>query len=227
MLTTDHRHRVAAERRNRMRVRLMNSALSLMAAHGPSGTSIDDVIVQAGVSRGTFYKYFETPTDLVAALAQEVSNEILRAIDPLVLQFSEPAERLSAGVRLMLRLVRVHPILGSFIVRLGWPNVDRTNHLFYSYVARDLRLGMRVGHFERNPLDLALNLVAGSLIGAIHTITTSPVQASYADQMAVCILQGLGVPSKEAKRIVSIKLSSPQMASDSIFANVSESFKLA
>jgi TetR/AcrR family transcriptional regulator, ethionamide resistance regulator len=206
-----------------MRIRLMNAALNLMAVHGPAGTSIDDVIAQAQVSRGSFYKYFETPADLVSALAQEVSNEMLKLVDPLVLQFTDPAERIAAGIRLMLRVVRAHPVLGSFIVRLGWPNVDHSNHLFYSYVARDIRLGMRLGQFERTHLDVALNLVAGSLIGAVHTVSSSSVSSNYPDQMAICILRGLGVKTKEAQRIIAIKLASPRLASDSIFSTVNES----
>jgi TetR/AcrR family transcriptional regulator, ethionamide resistance regulator len=197
-----------------------------MAVHGPAGTSIDDVIAQAQVSRGSFYKYFETPGDLVIELAQEVSNEMLKLVDPHVLQFTDPAERIGAGIRLMLRVVRAHPVLGGFIVRLGWPNVDHSHHLFYSYVARDLRLGMRVGQFERTHLDVALNLIAGSLIGAVHTITSTSVPNNYPDQMAVCVLKGLGVKSKEVQRIVALKLASPRLAGDSIFSTVTESLNI-
>ena len=44
-----------------MRRRLFGSALQLVAKQGPAATSIDQVIQAAEVSRGTFYKYFDTP----------------------------------------------------------------------------------------------------------------------------------------------------------------------
>ena len=64
----DHRQRVAAERRERMRSRLLASAMKLIAEKGPAATSIDDVISAAEVSRGTFYKYFPSPDALVLSL---------------------------------------------------------------------------------------------------------------------------------------------------------------
>lgn len=51
MENQDHRTRVAAQRRERMRSRLLSSTLELIAAQGPSSTSIDDVIAAAGVGR--------------------------------------------------------------------------------------------------------------------------------------------------------------------------------
>ncbi len=210
-----------------MRTRLMTSALQLMAANGPAQTSIDDVINHAEVSRGTFYKYYETTSDLVVALATKVSNEMLRALDPLVLQFDDPAERLAAGIRLMLRFVRSYPVLGSFVVRLGWPAINHNEHMFYTYVVRDIKLGIRTGSFDRMNLDVATNIMAGSLIGAIHTVSTTPAPSNYPEQMAVGVLRGLGVSHQETQRIIAIKLPSPKLGSDSIFLTVTESLKLS
>src|SRR3546814_16689412 len=57
----DFRIRVAADRRERMRARLLDAVLDLYQP-GRCGAHlvIDDVIQTAGVSRGTFYKYFES-----------------------------------------------------------------------------------------------------------------------------------------------------------------------
>src|SRR4030095_10645030 len=83
MDSQDHRPRVAAERRERMRSRLLSSALQLVAAQGPSSTSIDDVIAAAEVSRGTFYKYFPSPEALVQELAFEVAKDLVYMADPV------------------------------------------------------------------------------------------------------------------------------------------------
>jgi TetR/AcrR family transcriptional regulator, ethionamide resistance regulator len=220
MSKSDHRPRVAFERRQKMRVRLLNAALDLVAVHGPMGTSIDDVIVHANVSRGTFYKYFASPSDLVREVALEVSNEFLKVVDKGVMEFTDPSERISAGVRLCLRIVRQNPLLGSFIVRLGWPNLSYADHPSYAFLEQDLRLGIRLRKFDRLPIGVAVNLVAGSLVGAIHAVSTMEVTGGYPDQVALCVLKGLGVGGDEARRIVSLKLSSPQLTVDGIFSNV-------
>jgi TetR/AcrR family transcriptional regulator, ethionamide resistance regulator len=223
MIETDHRTRFAAERRERMRVRLMQSALQLMATHGPMQTSIDDVINHAEVSRGTFYKYFDAPSDLVMAVAMQVSNEMLHVLDPLVLKFDHPAERLAAGIRLMLRLVRSYPVLGGFVTRLGWPHLNHEDHMFYTYVVRDIKLGIRTEHFERMHLDVATNMTAGAVIGAIHTMTTGSAPHNFPEQTAMRILRGLGMSPVEAQRVTSIKLLAPKLPSSSIILSAAES----
>jgi len=65
---SDHRPRVAAERRARMRRKLVESALLVFAGKGVDASVIEDVIVAAGVSRGTFYNYFRTNAELLAAV---------------------------------------------------------------------------------------------------------------------------------------------------------------
>ena len=102
----DHRPRVAALRRERMRSRLIESALTLVAKNGVAATSIDDITSEAQVSRGTFYKYFDSPSALVEAVAKEVTNRLLALIDPVVLTHDDPVKRVATGVRLVLGLAR-------------------------------------------------------------------------------------------------------------------------
>ena len=52
-LREDHRTRVAAEKRARMRRKLVESALLVFAEKGVDASVIEDVIAVAGVSRGT------------------------------------------------------------------------------------------------------------------------------------------------------------------------------
>ena len=129
MENQDHRPRVAAERRERMRARLLGSALQLVAAKGPAATSIDDIIAAAEVSRGTFYKYFPSPDALVRELAFEVAKDLVCLADPLVRERSDPAERVACGIRLVARLALHHPAAAGFLVQLGWPDTQGENAL--------------------------------------------------------------------------------------------------
>ena len=80
----NHRTRVAAERRKRTRMRLLESALVLCAQQGPEAPMIDDVIQHAGVSRGSFYNYFKTYEELLEAVAVQVGEDLVRIVDPAV-----------------------------------------------------------------------------------------------------------------------------------------------
>ncbi len=54
VIREDHRPRVAAEKRARMRRKLIENALLVFAEKGVDASVIDDVIRTANVSRGTF-----------------------------------------------------------------------------------------------------------------------------------------------------------------------------
>jgi TetR/AcrR family transcriptional regulator, ethionamide resistance regulator len=196
----DHRQRVAAERRDRMRARLLSSAMRLIAKKGPADTSIDDVISLAEVSRGTFYKYFSSPEVLVRDLAIEVANELIRMAEPVVQSYDDPAERVCAGMRIVTRLAIDHPLAATFLVRLGWPDA-RSPNLLLDFVKRDLTEGIRQDRFNNMPIALALNIVTGACLGATARMLEPDCEHDFAEQSAAAALRGLGMDAKSAERI--------------------------
>src|SRR5688572_6508878 len=85
----DHRVRVAALRREKMRARLLEAALIVFSQHGVEASVIDEITSVAGVSRGTFYNYFRTNEELLTAVAVEAGGEIAAAVMAL---FDEPPD---------------------------------------------------------------------------------------------------------------------------------------
>jgi AcrR family transcriptional regulator len=216
----DHRHRVAAERRERMRARLLASAMRLVAEKGPAATSIDDVISAAEVSRGTFYKYFPSPDVLVRELAIEIANELIAMAEPVVLSYEDPAERVSSGIRLVARLAIDHPLAATFLVRLGWPDARGPNMLL-DFVKRDLTEGIRQGRFMRMPVALALNIVTGAVLGATHCMLDPGSDPDFAEQSAAAALRALGVDAKGAERIATSALKQVAILTEGLLTETS------
>lgn len=202
----DHRPRVAAERRERMRARLLGSALHLIAQQGPAATSIDDVIAAAEVSRGTFYKYFPSPEALVQELAFEVAKDLVFLADPVVQERDDPAERVACGIRLVARLALHHPAAAGFLVQLGWPDTTEGENALLGFVRRDIEQGMKLGRFCEMPMPLALNMVSGAVIGAIHCMLKPGCEEGFAELTAAATLRALGVPARTAHTIAHKRL---------------------
>jgi AcrR family transcriptional regulator len=73
------------------RQEILTAALRCFARNGFHSTTITDIVRESGVSQGTFYLYFETKDDVIAALADDRSqgDAIINAIagaeaDPVV-----------------------------------------------------------------------------------------------------------------------------------------------
>src|ERR1700691_3185860 len=97
---SDHRPRVAAEKRARMRRKLVESALLVFAEKGVDASVIADVIGAAGVSRGTFYSYFRAIAELLVAVNEELNDEISTLIKAQVRPDPDPTARRWMGFRL-------------------------------------------------------------------------------------------------------------------------------
>lgn len=71
---------------------LMDAAATLFIAKGVEATIVDEIVAAAGVSKGTFYHYFETKADIVAALRARFSETFLARVDAGVRACSEDWE---------------------------------------------------------------------------------------------------------------------------------------
>jgi len=210
----NHRTRVGAKRRERTRARLLESALLVFAQKGPQAV-IEDVIAQAGVARGSFYNYFRTNDELLEAVASEINDDLLRAIDPVVQLCGDPAERIACGARLLLRLVRRFPLYGHFMAGLPFPAAN-SSLLGVKYLSRDVTLGVAAQRFGDIDQRMGIDLLVGVVVSAACTIAREGLGADYVDASARAMLRALGMEDQEAVRLSSLPLPAFELPADSI-----------
>ena len=63
------------------RAELLNRAAGLFLQHGYENVSLNDLIADAGVSKGAFYHWFPSKDALVAALAERSAREAFASIE--------------------------------------------------------------------------------------------------------------------------------------------------
>jgi len=222
MTTLDHRTRVAAEKRERMRMRLIESALHVFASKGAEAAVIEDVIAMAEVSRGTFYNYFRTNEELLAAVVKELGNELLALVETVVIQCKDPAERLATGVRMALHTMRAHPLLAQFVARSGLAMAAH-NSTAMAYLPRDIQAGMDSGRFFLSSVQVGLVLVLGTAHAAVAAMTLpEPLPASlpdsYAEEVTHHLLLGLGMTEAQARKLVSTPITPVEFPEQALLA---------
>jgi AcrR family transcriptional regulator len=213
----DHRTRVAAQRRARMRASLCEACLREAAKTGAESVSIDAVIARAGVSRGTFYKYFTTPAELVSAVGAELAQEIIVTIAPTVEKQGDPPRRLSAGFRMILWLVQDNPLLGRFLCHAGWPMTDHVP-AFSQRVGANLAAGLSQGRFCAPSLEVAQAIVGGISVGMFAAIGKMDLAEAAISEATTALLLALGVEAREARRIAELPLDRPKLPAGGLLA---------
>lgn len=219
LLPADHRSRSAQLRRERTRARLLDAAFVVFAAHGPDARVIDRVISTAGMARGTFYNYFRSNEELFLAVANMVSDEVLRLVEPLVLQHADPARRIACGVGSVLRLAQQVPLIAEFIVR-GGPAAICQGGLANEVVPRDIRAGIAQERFAVAHERLAFDTILGCTIMACHGILSGQHAPAYPQDSAAMVLRALGIPGDEAARLAAGPWPELELPADSLFARL-------
>jgi hypothetical protein len=123
----------------------------------------------------------------------------------------------AGGIRLVARTAIDHPAVAAFLVRLGWPDVHSSDMLL-EFVRRDLSAGIRQRRFARMPITLALNVVAGSVLGAAHCMLHADCEADFPEQTAAAALRALGVDPDQAKKISARRLGAVEWPAEGLFA---------
>ncbi|EON10840.1 TetR family transcriptional regulator [Pandoraea communis] len=198
--TKNYQSRVGALRREKTRNRLIESALAVFAGKGPDAATIEDFIAAAGVARGTFYNYFQTTDELLAAVAGETSDEVLDVIDPVVQNESDPACRVVVGSRLYMGMAARYPMWGAFVTRVGARRGSR-GRLLDEYLTRDLQAAIASGRFKVGDITVARDIALGSIMYGIATLVSGEAPADYTEQAMFALLQAFGVSAREARKI--------------------------
>ena len=212
----NHRPKKILDKRGKTRAKLVKGAVHVFARHGVDARVIDLIIKEAGVSRGTFYNYFRTNEELFIAAAEEVSSEIIRVVDPIVLKQSNPAASIACGVSLVIKLANAYPIFAEFIVRGGPPALG-AGSLATEVVPREIHAGIQSGYFNIKNSRLAFDLIIGPVIAAFHTLLSEGISENYPQELAQAILQSLGVEQSLAYQYSILDFGEISISEDSIF----------
>ncbi len=215
----NHRSRVGAQRREKTRLRLLQSAIRVFAEKGPDSAMIEDFIASAKVSRGTFYNYFNTTSELLFAVASAMSDEVLQIVDPVVLDADDPVLRFATGTRLYMRMALRYPLWGRFITRVG-TRIATRGQLIDRFLSRDLTAAIASKRIHVDNLLVARDIVLGSIFYGIETMLTEPTQDHHPEHMICHVLIGLGIDPKEAAAIAFMPLADPGTLSGGMFSSL-------
>jgi AcrR family transcriptional regulator len=217
----DHRTRVGVARREKTRALIMRSALAVFANKGPDLPVVEDFIAAAGLSRGTFYNYFNTSGELLAALTGEMSDEALGIVDPAVVRFDDPAIRVCVGTRLYVQVACHYPLWGQFLTRIGSNHAVR-GKLLDTYLSRDIDMGIASGRLKASSALVVRDILLGSIFFGIETLLTENERSSstHIEEMMYLVLHGAGLTQKEAKRIAFMALPEIGLVEGPIFKDL-------
>jgi AcrR family transcriptional regulator len=186
----DHRVEVAERKRKIMRARLLDATMRVHAEFSDRTPVIEDVVHEAGVSRGTFYKHFASLDEALGAVGHELNDQMTTDILPVYDILKEPWQRFSVGFRVFLVRAVLDRKWAGFVTRMeAWPH----DSLVAKYMSQDLNNGKQRGQFSFGDLDCTTDLLMGASSGGIQALRRGvPDPAGYIDSAVSTGLRSLG-----------------------------------
>ena len=177
---------------------LIGVARKLFAEHGYAGTSLDDVVTEAGVTKGALYHHFENKRELFAAVAEQVEADLTASLghgserDPWQ-AFVEGALRYLDAASTQTDVQRILLIDAPTV--MGY---ERCKELQQRYglglTAKGLEVAMDAGAIKQQPvLPLATMVVEALSAGAMMIARANNKKKARAEvgRIAETMLDGL------------------------------------
>jgi AcrR family transcriptional regulator len=189
-----------AAKRDRTRATLIRAAFTIYARHGFDAPTIDDFIAEAKVSRGTFYNYFQTREDLMAAVAADLAGFITSRIESAG-TVRDPLERIAIAVRYFVTLAAQNEIRGWVLARMipivGGPLTTAMSE----HIRETMEEAVAAGRIRLRSISAGIDLGLGMIAMAIrHNLSRRA--APYPPELVCAMaLQALGVSFRDAEEV--------------------------
>jgi AcrR family transcriptional regulator len=120
------------DRRSTQRERLIAGMVMAARRHGYAGATVSEVIERAGVSRPTFYEYFEDRDACFIATHRELATLFVKRMREIV-GAAPPEQAVQVGIRGFVELAEEHPNGASFLTDStmagGWGALDARDRM--------------------------------------------------------------------------------------------------
>jgi AcrR family transcriptional regulator len=190
-------------RKERTRELLVRAGRGLFAQRSVESVSIDELVLAAGVAKGSFYNHFDGREVLAHCVADEIRNELNARARLVNGNLDDAAARVACGLAVYFRYAIDEPDGAAALARIHGPD-SSADSPSNAPVVEDLQIGIASGRFRIPTLDAGLMLIVAMGMAGLLRIVSEPSQGfavSITQQLSMLVLRGLGVAADEAEQI--------------------------
>ncbi len=180
--------------KNERRQQILAASREVFAKRGYHEATIDDIVAQAGVARGTFYLYFEDKRTVFEELIERFSAQLAMAISRIDLEDASRSvgEQVQDNIRAILRACLSDRAMTRilFTAALGVdPAFDRKLAVFYDGMVQLLAESLRDGQALGIVADGEPRVLAILSVGALKELLYQAVTLGLAEESAEALTQ--------------------------------------
>lgn len=196
------RAEIGRERRARTRSGIIQAVIKVIAEKGEESATAQDFIDEAGVSRGTFYNYFDAKKSVLAAVADDLMDGLNAQILEETNSIADGDERLAWILHRVLDRAGDEPEWATALLVVLWRNAPGVvGETTMGYLQADLQLGHDQGHFSRPDSTVATSLIFGSMMFGMRAVLDGRYNAEQKRLLVSQLLVALGAQQQRAASV--------------------------
>ncbi|MBU2550710.1 MAG: TetR family transcriptional regulator [Proteobacteria bacterium] len=167
---------------------LLEAALDRFIARGYAGTTIEDIVRQARVTRGALYHHFSSKEEIFTVVYERIAARLAARLEASVRALDDPWERALAGCRAFLdfcldpwaRSIRLSDAIGV----LGWEKWRRLDSSYTMGVIREAISGlMEAGAVPAYSIDRVSGLIHALYVEASMILAAAQDKRAARDEL--------------------------------------------
>ncbi|WP_285753760.1 TetR/AcrR family transcriptional regulator [Lentzea sp. NBRC 105346] len=159
---------------------LVDNAIELFTKRGYAGTSLDEVVKRARVTKGALYHHFNGKQALFEAAFEAVETAMLARLSKIVTAPGDPWETAITGLRAYVREC-LEPSYQRIVIHeapvvMGWERWrEAEEHYSFGLLRTAIQMLCDAGEIDEDlPVEITTRLLFGSLSAGASTIASSP-----------------------------------------------------
>ena len=177
------------KKKTERRLQILEAARDVFARRGYNQSTIDDIVAQAGVARGTFYLYFDDKRAVFSELIDRFAAQLTGAIQRIVTDGSSSsvAEQVRANIRAIVATCLAERATTKILFTDAAgvdPAFDRKLLAFYDSAVQLLTDSLKDGQALGIVADGEPRVLAYLSIGALKELLHQAVTLGFAEETA-------------------------------------------
>jgi AcrR family transcriptional regulator len=191
----ERRAQIGQEKRAKTRAQLISAATSLFAKRAVESVTVDDIVNEARVAKGTFYVHFDDLNALTVAVADELVRTFDELLQPQRLSMPDPLMRVAFACNGFFEKALEDPSWAAVVARMAWsfPTVGRVAR---SRLLVDLKLALKEVPQQDSSLELNLEVVLGIVLQVLAAIGQRRLSSRDRQAAVGSILRAIGADSR-------------------------------
>ena len=159
----------SGEKRAKTRAQVISAATSLFAKRAVKSVTVDDIVNEARVAKGTFYVHFDDLNALTVAVADELVRTFDEFLQPQRLSMPDPLMRIAFACNGFFEKALEDPSWAAVVARMAW-SFPTVGQVARSRLLEDLKLALKEVPQQDSSLELNLEVVLGIVLQVLAAI---------------------------------------------------------